>query len=118
MPAYAIVSNYAGKVMDHLEYPRRCRRLSEAELLYTIADARESLAAFPDSANAGYYQDEIHYAAAELERRRRGGRRDRSHAANAAAVAEAEAATLAELLDDPDAIVLGPCRPEDATISV
>ena len=75
MPAYAIVSNYAGKVIDHRDYPRRCRQMSEAELLYTIADCRESLAAWPDSANAGAYQDEINYAAAELERRRRGGRR-------------------------------------------
>lgn len=63
--------------LDHREYPRRCRRLSEAELLYIMADCRESLAAWPDCPNAGRYQDEIHYAAAELERRRRGGRRSR-----------------------------------------
>jgi len=75
MNAYAIVSNYAGKVIDHIDYPRRCRQMSEAELLYTIADCRESLAAWPDCASADYYQDEINYAAAELERRRRGGRR-------------------------------------------
>jgi hypothetical protein len=99
MPAYAIVSNYAGKVIDHREYPARCRRLSEAELLYTIADARESLAAWPDCPSAGYYQDEIHYAAAELERRRRGGRRDTTHAARMHAALEAEAAALAALLD-------------------
>lgn len=97
MPAYAIVSNYAGKTIDHRDYPRRCRRMSEAELLYTIADARESLAAWSDSPNAGYYQDEIHYAAAELERRRRGGRRDTTPAAVAAAVREA---AMAELLDE------------------
>lgn len=64
------------KTMNHLDYPRRCRQLSEAELLYTIADARESLAAWPDCPSAGYYQDEINYAAAELERRRHGGRRE------------------------------------------
>ena len=97
MPAYAVISNYAGKVIDHRDYPLRCRRLSEAELLYTIADARESLAAWPDSPSAGYYQDEISYAAAELERRRRGGRRDKSPAAVAAAVREA---AMAELLDE------------------
>jgi hypothetical protein len=100
MPAYAVISNYAGKVIDHRDYPLRCRRLSEAELLYTIADARESLAAFPDSANAGYYQDEIHYAAAELERRRRGGRRDRTPAAVSAAIREAAQAELVALLDE------------------
>jgi hypothetical protein len=75
MPDYAIVPSYAGKVIDHIDYPRRCRQMSEAELLYTIADCRESLAAWPDSANAGAYQDEICYCADELERRRRGGRR-------------------------------------------
>ena len=100
MPAYAVVSNYAGKVIDHRDYPRRCRRLSEAELLYTIADARESIAAFPDSPNAGYYQDEIHYAAAELERRRRGGRRDRTQASVSALVREAAAEELARLIDE------------------
>lgn len=98
MPAYAVISNYAGKVIDHRDYPARCRRLSEAELLYTIADARESIAAWPDSPNAGYYQDEILYAAAELERRRRGGRRDRTP--TPALVREADAAELDRLLDD------------------
>jgi hypothetical protein len=83
----------AAREIDHAAYPRRCRRLSEAELLYIIADCRESLAAWPDCPNAGRYQDEISYAAAELERRRRGGRRARP------AAAEAAAAELAELLD-------------------
>jgi hypothetical protein len=66
--------------LDHAEYPRRCRRMSEAELLYTIADCRESLAAWPDSDNASRYQDEINYAAAELARRARGGRREKPRA--------------------------------------
>lgn len=68
----------AAREIDHADYHRRCRRMSEAELIYTIADCRESLAAWPDCPNAGRYQDEISYAAAELERRRRGGRRDRT----------------------------------------
>lgn len=97
MPAYAIVSNYAGKSIDHRDYPRRCRRLSEAELLYTIADARESLAAWPDSPNADDATWTKYYAAAELERRRRGGRMDTSPAAVAAAAREA---ATAELLDE------------------
>ena len=84
--------------LDHAAHARRCRRLSEAELLYTIADCRESLAAWPDSPNAGRYQDEIYSAAAELERRRRGGRRDRTP--TPALVREAAAAELARLLDD------------------
>lgn len=85
--------------LDHAAYPRRCRRLSEAELLYIIADCRESISAWPDSPNAGRYQDEIHYAAAELERRRRGGRRDRTQADVSALVREAAAEELARLLD-------------------
>lgn len=85
--------------LDHANYPRRCRRLSEAELLYIIADCRESITAWPDSPNAGRYQDEIHYAAAELERRRRGGRRDRTQASVTALVREAAAEELARLLD-------------------
>jgi hypothetical protein len=88
MPAYAIVSNYAGKTMDHVEYPRRCRRMSEAELLFTIADCRESLAAWPDCPQADYYQDEILYAAAELARRERGGKRRRPIAEHAAGLEE------------------------------
>lgn len=89
----------AAREIDHAAYPRRCRRLSEAELLYIIADCRESLTAWPDSPNAGRYQDEISYAAAELERRRRGGRRDRTQAAVSALVREAAAEELARLLD-------------------
>ena len=61
--------------IDHAAYQARCRRMSEAELLFTIADCRESLAAFPDCDKAGHYPDEFHYAAAELARRSRGGRR-------------------------------------------
>lgn len=112
MPAYHVPQ------IDHAAYPRRCRRLSDAELAFTIADARAALAAMPDGAKASYYADEICYAANELKRRRRGGRRDRSHAAQAAAIADAQAATLAAVLDDPDAIVLGPCSPDDATLSI
>lgn len=94
MPAYHVPQ------IDHAAYPRRCRRLSDAELHYIIADARAALDAMPDGAKASYYADEICYCADELQRRRRGGRRDMSHAAQAAAVLEAEAATLAAVLDE------------------
>lgn len=77
MPAYAIVSSYAGKIMDHTAYPRLCRRRSDAELLFVIADARAAHDAHPDNPNAGYYLDEISYCAAELDRRARGGKRIR-----------------------------------------
>lgn len=88
MPAYHV------QHIDHAAYPRRCRRMSDAELHFTIADARAALAAMPDGVKAGYYADEICYAADELERRRRGGRRDLvglaadTHAASLAAVLE------------------------------
>lgn len=85
--------------LDHAAYPRHCRRLSEAELLYIIADCRESIMAWPDSPNANRYADEIYYAAAELERRSRGGRRDRTQASVSALVREAAAEELARLLD-------------------
>jgi len=85
--------------IDHAAYQTRCRRMSEAELLYTIADCRESLAAFPDCDKAGHYQDEIHYAAAELARRRRGGKRSRPSVDDIAAAAARAAWALAEGLD-------------------
>lgn len=69
MPAYHVPK------IDHAAYPRRCRTMSDAELMFTIADAKSALAAMPDGAKASYYADEICYAADELERRRRGGRR-------------------------------------------
>jgi len=69
MPAY-----YAPQI-DHAAYPRRCRTMSDAELMFTIADAKSALAAMPDGDKAGYYADEICYAADELTRRSRGGRR-------------------------------------------
>lgn len=94
MPAYAIMSNYGGKTIDHRDYPRRCRQLSDAELLFTIADCRETIAAWPDTPNAGYYLDEINYCADELARRRRGGKRQRPANLPAATLEAAMAAML------------------------
>ena len=76
MPAYAIVSNYAGKVIDHAAYAAKVKTMSDAELLFTIDDCQKTLLAWSDCPSAGYYTDEIHYAAAELYRRRKGGHRD------------------------------------------
>jgi hypothetical protein len=97
MPAYCIVSNYAGKVMNHVEYPRRCRTRSDAELRFIIADARAALDAMPDSPNAGYYQDEVCYCADELARRARGGRRRRPTVDEIAAAAAEAARELCDL---------------------
>lgn len=87
----------ADKHIDHVAYPRRCRTMSEAELVFTIADARATLEAWPDCPNHSYYADEICYAADELNRRRRGGRRTRPSVADIAAAAAACAIDLDDL---------------------
>lgn len=57
------------KTMNHAAYQKAVRTKSEAELRFIIQDAKEAIQAQPEGINAGYYQDEIHYAAAELRRR-------------------------------------------------
>jgi hypothetical protein len=101
MPAYAIVSNYAGKVIDHQAYAANVRTMSDAELLFTARDAKATVDAWPDQPNAGYYLDEINYCAGELHRRRQGGQRDTRP------VSDCGGFILADDQDhDPDAIVL------------
>ena len=57
------------KRMDHVNYPKQCRKKSDAELHYIIKDAHEAAKAMPDNANVGYYLDEINYCSQELARR-------------------------------------------------
>ena len=57
--------------IDHKSYPRRLRKKSEAELRYIIKDAKAAIKAYPGGHKAGYYADEIHYAAMELAKRKR-----------------------------------------------
>lgn len=57
------------KTMNHTEYIKRTRHMSDHELRYVITDCTEAMAALPDNPNNGYYQDEIHYCAMELHRR-------------------------------------------------
>ena len=59
----------AYKKMDHAEYQKKTRTMSEASLHYVMSDCRQALAAMPDSPNADYYMDEINYCAMELYRR-------------------------------------------------
>ncbi len=61
------------KVMDHAEYPQRVKTMTTEALLYTIKDAKDALAAYPENPNAGYYQDEICYCSQELHERRKRG---------------------------------------------
>lgn len=60
----------ADKKMDHGQYPKRLRAKTEQELRFIVKDAGEAVTANPQGANAGYYMDEVLYAAAELRRRR------------------------------------------------
>ena len=57
------------KTMNHGEYQKRLRKLSDAELRYVIKDAGGAIKAQPMGENAGYYMDEVHYAIAEINRR-------------------------------------------------
>lgn len=58
------------KQMNHSTYQNSLRRKTVAQLRFIIQDAREASEANPNGENAGYYIDEIHYAYAELQRRR------------------------------------------------
>lgn len=89
------------KHIDHAAYPKRCRRMSDAELLFVIHDCQATLAAWPDQPNHGYYADEICYCADELYRRRKGGQRDTRPVSDCGGFRLADNA-------DPEAIVLEP----------
>ena len=55
--------------IDHAAYAAKVKTKSVAELRYIIADARAAIDANPNGPKAGYYGDEIHYAAMELRDR-------------------------------------------------
>ena len=62
------------KVMNHSEYIKKTRTMSESSLRYVIKDCKEVIekqSGFNE--NVGYYMDEIHYCCMELHRRRKGG---------------------------------------------
>lgn len=61
--------------IDHINYPKSLRRKTVAELKFIIADCQKALEIMPDNPKAGYYADEISYAAAELYRRSRSRKR-------------------------------------------
>jgi hypothetical protein len=56
--------------INHSEYQKKVKNLSDAALLYIIADCQDALRRLPDSPKAGYYADEICYCSNELNRRR------------------------------------------------
>ena len=55
--------------IDHAAYTAKVKTKTVAELNYIIADARAAILANPNGPKAGYYADEISYAAAELRDR-------------------------------------------------
>lgn len=57
------------KLMDHITYTRKIKRLTYAELMFTIKDCRETLRIWPEHPNSGYYLDEIYYCSDEIKRR-------------------------------------------------
>lgn len=57
------------KQINHKEYMKKVKTLTNESLRYIIQDCQEALTAMPNCEKAGYYQDEIHYCAMELSRR-------------------------------------------------
>ena len=57
------------KKMDHAAYQTRMKSLPRVALDYIVDDAQKAIAAMPDGPNAGYYADEVHYAAMEIQKR-------------------------------------------------
>jgi hypothetical protein len=58
------------KEMRHAEYMKALKSKSISELRYIIRDASEARDAMPDGPNAGFYADEVSYAAMELNSRK------------------------------------------------
>ena len=54
----------------HSYYIKSCKVKSTDSLLYIMQDCRNAIAAYPENPKCGQYQDEIHYCAMELRRRR------------------------------------------------
>jgi hypothetical protein len=57
------------KTMNHGQYQKNLKTKSVESLRFILKDAKEALEANPANPNNGYYADEVHYAAAELQRR-------------------------------------------------
>ena len=59
------------KYMDHWEYQRKAKAMTDDQLHFAILDARDALTANPNGINSDYYADEINYCSMELYRRRK-----------------------------------------------
>jgi len=56
--------------INHVEYEKKVRGMTLAELGYTIRDCKAAIAAMPEGYKAGYYADEVNYCVNELHRRK------------------------------------------------
>ena len=54
------------KKMNHLEYPKKLKKLCDLALRFIIADCQEAIKAMPDNENCSFYADEICYCTTEL----------------------------------------------------
>ena len=70
------------KKMDHAACQGRMKCLPRLALDFIVSDAQAAITAMPDGPNAGYYADEVHYAAMEIQKRlvRRQSREGEYHA--------------------------------------
>ena len=57
-------------MINHDEYQKRIKKLTDAELRYTIADCKQAIQSMPNGHKAGYYMDEVHYCFQELNTRK------------------------------------------------
>jgi hypothetical protein len=57
--------------MNHTEYIKQTKKMSEASLRYIIKDCQEAIEANHDNPKNGDYADEICYCGMELKRRER-----------------------------------------------
>lgn len=70
------------KRMDHNAYQAKVRDMTDEQLQFVIDDCRAVIASQAEfNPNVCYYQDEMHYCAMEVMRRRRLARQERSMAA-------------------------------------
>jgi len=65
---------WVDKKMNHAEYQAKLRSMDENAIRFILKDAKEAIESNPNGPNAGYYQDEISYAAMELKKRREANR--------------------------------------------
>lgn len=56
--------------INHTEYQKKVKSMTDAELRFIIKDASEAAQMLPDSPKAGYYQDEVNYCISELNSRK------------------------------------------------